>query len=341
MTRIFTDGAEMRDMLFWSIYTPGHVLIKSSSPDPYDGEYYYHIDAAGQVNKQFAPITECYFRARIYFPGAPITPSYNYFPHFYGGAYPLAYLTADTSGHWTVNRGYDGGLLEDSGVLISTNQWYLVEAHFKLANAPNGVFEVKIDGVQIIDFHGDTLYDESKTTIDEIIMLARNAIYIDDLALNDTAGGVDDTWCGDGSIVKIYPDGNGSHNNWHGSDGNDVNNYLLVQEFPADNDTTYVSHDSSVSGVQDQYAMSDYDGTGKTITRVYAEVRARITAASANTLKVGILPSGSTDQMSAGVTLGVGAYMRVVGDDYLENPADTNPWEEADIDALEGVIEVG
>lgn len=223
---------------------------------------------------------------------------------------------------------------------INTHQWYLVEVHFKLANAPDGIFQVKIDGTQIINFTGDTRSSDTYTSFNCINMAHTGGVYIDDLAMNDTSGGADNSWCGDGSIVKVYPNGNGTHNNWHGSDLDDVNNYALVDEFPKDDDTTYVYHDSSASGTQDQYAMSDYSGAGYTISRIYAEARAKLSAPSANTLKLGVLPSGGADQMSAGRVLTSGAYSRVVGDEYTTNPVDAGAWEEADIDALEGVIEV-
>jgi hypothetical protein len=86
--------------------------------------------------------------------------------------------------------------------------------------------------------------------------------------------------------------------------------------------------------------MSHLSFTGYTILRIWAEARARKTAAAAMTLKLGQLAAGGADVVSAGRTLYVGSYTKIVGDDSFVNPVDVNPWEEADIDAIEFVAQV-
>ena len=200
---------------------------------------------------------------------------------------------------------------------MNGNQWYLLEVYYKLADAPNGRIIAYVDGTKILDLTGDTK-PGAAANFNLINHSSRNAggeiLCLDDMAANDTAGGSDNSWVGDGILVKVYPNGNGTHNNWHGSDGNDVNNYELCDEFPNDADTTYIYHDNT-SGTQQQFAMSSLSFTGYTIQRLYAEARARKTAASAMTLKLGQLASGGSDVVSAGRTLFVGNYERVVGDE--------------------------
>jgi hypothetical protein len=81
--------------------------------------------------------------------------------------------------------------------------------------------------------------------------------------------------------------------------------------------------------------------SGKTILRIYAEARCRKTAAVAHTVKVGTLASGGADVVSAALSLSIDIYTRQVGPEAKVNPVDNNPWEEADIDALEFVVETG
>lgn len=335
MTRLFTDGAEMGDLLFWDVATS--VALGTAAPAPYDGTYYYKNSGVLSVQKVLpAAVSEIYQRARLYFNGLDSRDIWLGVIGVLIGS-DLLYLGTDNS-HRLLLEGY-GITTVTSTFTLNTGQWYLFETYYKLADAPNGRAIIKVDGTTIIDFTGDTKYG-SETGFTQVHFTSYGGICLDDLGANDTAGGVDDSWLGDGSIVKVVPDGNGAHNNWHGSDGNDVNNFELVDDFPNDGDTTYVYHDSTASGTQDQYAMSDYSGTGKTISRIYAEGRAKLSAASANQVKIGLLPSGGTDQMSSGISLGSGAYKRIVGNEYLVNPVDSGAWEEADIDALEGVIEV-
>lgn len=342
MTRIFTDGAEMRDILFWD----NSYECTIGSTDPFESPYYYGIAAGGQryaCHVLPAAISECYMRARIRNTTNPGFYGLNLFLLRMGlvtiasvGAEDLNRLIARV-GSATVDTSIQGYLLAMA--------WYLLEVYFKMADAPNGRFVVKIDGNIVIDFTGDTKPD-ANTTFDNFVFIASTSseLSIDDLAMNDTAGGVDDSWCGDGVVVKVTPDDNSATtNNWHGSDSDDVDNYLMVDEYPYDGDTTYVYRDGADSGTQQQFKMSDdYDGTNKTILRIFAEGRARKTSAVADTIKIGILASGGSDVMSGGLPLlAEGPYLRIVGPDELINPVDSATWEEADIDALEFVTEVG
>jgi hypothetical protein len=335
--RVYTDGAEMGDLMFWSSTNNGS--CGTTTPSPHSGDYYYECSGSyprGLLLKSNPTLSECYFRFRIYFPDRP-GDSIVYI-RFASAGTELASIEPDAA-----NRLYlsvHNTKVGTSLIAIQKETWYLLEVYYKIDDAPNGRFDLKLDGNTIITYTGDTKYS-TYSTFDNIYFEASHII-VDDLALNDTTGGVDDSWCGDGIITKITPLDNGAHNNWHGSDANDVDNFELVDEYPNDGDTTYVYHDSTASGTQDQYDMTeDYDGTDKTIIRIYAECRARVTGSTADTLKIGILPSGWTDEVSAGETLTTGAYTRIVGTEYLVNPADSGTWEEADIDALEGVIEVG
>jgi hypothetical protein len=341
MARIFTEGAEMADLLFFDSYTAS-VSAANASPAPAYSAYYYKITGSySSAIKLVSSLSECYLRERIW--------SNNYSDNvalagFRSGSTSLLTITNDTSGHIQAKRGSeDGTVLATSTLSLTASQWYLLEIYIKLSDTV-GRAVVYVDGVLAIDYTGDTT--AGGTAFDNIrwapwLSLANSGILgIDDLALNDTTGGVDDSWCGDGIIIKVTPDGNGTTNDWHGSDADSVDNYLLVDEYPKDDDTTYVYNEGADSGTQDQYTLSDYDGTGKVITRVYPEARVRKTSATAHTVKLGILASGGADEMSAARNLFT-SYIRIVGDEYTVNPVDSNPWEEADIDALEFIVEVG
>jgi len=336
MTRIFTDGGEMGDTSFWDDAT--NVTCGTAAPAPFVSAYRYQLAAVvGSTFKSFTALSECYFRERVRV--AALNTSQR-FARFRTGVTAVAWLSLDATFHWQVSA-TTIGVLETSAVVMAIDTWYLVEIYFKEANAPDGRFVVYVDGNKVIDYTGDT-QPAAATTFDNVNFEAGagagQQLYLDDLALNDTAGAVDKSYCGDGIVVKVEPDGNGTHNNWHGSDADDVDNYQMCHEFPKDDDTTYVYHDNT-SGVQQQFAMSHLSFTGYTILRIYAEARARKTAAAAMTLKLGQLAAGGADVVSAGRALYL-TYSRVIGDDSLVNPVDTNPWEEADIDAIEFVAQV-
>jgi hypothetical protein len=336
MTRIFTDGGEMADIDFWNA-TVG-ITVGTAAPAPFASAYRYRVGSGDATFRNISALSEGYVRVRAQIES--ITTAYR-LVCFRTGTTTVAYLSIDAIGNIQAVA-TTIGVLEVSTLVMNINQWYLFEVYFKEANAPNGRFVVYADGTKIIDYTGDT-QPAAATTFDNIYFSAGSGagtdLFLDDLALNDTAGAVDNSYCGDGIVVKIEPDGNGTHNNWHGSDADDVDNYQMCHEFPKDDDTTYVYHDNT-SGVQQQFAMSHLSFTGYTILRIYAEARARKTAAAAMTLKLGQLAAGGADVVSAGRALYISAYTRIVGDDSFVNPVDTNPWEEADIDAIEFVAQV-
>lgn len=337
MTRIFNDGAEMVDLKFWDGINNSPPTVESATP--FVSEYYYEIKSGGAryVWRNLpAAISECYTRVRV---RANALDTGHMFINFRTGGTNVAWVGMNALNQFiaTVTT---VGLVGTSAAVMVEDTWYLIEVYFKEANAPNGRFVVKVDENIVIDYTGDT-QPAAVTTFDNVMYLCGGGgpLLIDDLALNDTNGAVDNSWCGDGIYVKVEPDGDGTHSNFHGSDGDDVNNYALCDEYPKDDDTTYVYHDNT-SGVQQQFTLSHLSFTGYTILRLYAEARARKTASTAMTIKLGQLASGGSDVVSAGRALYVGSYNRVIGDDALVNPVDGNPWEEADIDALEFVAQV-
>lgn len=340
MTRLYTDGAEMRDIEFWDSWNFAPTVANAT---PFLSAYYYSVPTSyvGGIAYRILPaaISEGYIRARVRSPNLGTGILFPGILDSAGGT--VAYVSLNALNKFVAVVA-TVGTVGTSVLAMALNIWYLIEVYFKEANAPNGRFVVKIDGNIVIDYTGDTQPGAGTTfqTIGYQTNLA-GVLLVDDLAFNDIAGGVDNSWCGDGIVDKITPDNNGTHNNWHGSDGDDVNNYLLCQEYPKDDDVTYVYHDGTAAGTQQQFALSDWSGAGKSILRIYAEARARKTSSAVHTIKLGQLAAGGADVVSAGRLLYINYYERIVGDDSFINPVTVAAWTEADLDALEFVAEVG
>ncbi len=339
MTRLFTDGAEMADILFWDP-SAATVTAANTSPTPFASAYYYK-GTDTLTAKTFSATSELYFRNRFYataWGNASLTA-----PKFCSDANILLTVTPDAAGHIVLNG--PSSILVDSGISMPINQWCLIEYYIKIADNPNGRFILRLDNTNIIDYTGDTLLTVY-TTVNRIVYgyAASHSIHVDDLALNDTDnsdGKNDNSWCGDGIVVKITPSGSGTTNSWLNSGSvSGSANYLYVDEYPKDDDTTYVYASGSNTGLQDQYAMSAFAGTGKTILRIYAESRAKKTAADGSVIKIGYFPSGGTDQLSGSIALTT-SYARIIGTSASANPVTGVAWTESDINALEYVGEVG
>jgi hypothetical protein len=233
------------------------------------------------------------------------------------------------------------GVVGTSVGVIILNSWCLLEVYFKEANAPNGRFVLSVDGNIVIDYTGDT-QPAADTTFDNVYFRSastNDSFDIDDLALNNTSGLMDNSWCGDGIVVKITPSGSGTVNNWSNSGSvSGSANYLYVDEYPSDT-TTYTYCSASSTGVKDKYAMSNLGGGIGSITRIFSEARIKKEVADSTTIKLGYLPNGGTDTMSGSVALYT-TYAQAIGTSASANPVTGLAWTVADVNALEYVIEM-
>lgn len=350
MTRLFTDGAEMGDTQFWDFIDANNgmaadntIPVAKSGEWSYKGSWwgcYKYIGVGGGTN-------DIYLRYRL---------RCNV-PTMARGASILGFGISGTEmGKFSLDpicrfaayavRGINDDILEISNVVMQANTWYLIEIHYVL-DPVVGRFEVYIDGNLEINFAGNTWplgVVPGGPSVNQLLWAnsAYCATWLDDLACNSTDGATDNSWCGDGSITKMIPNGDGAHNDWTGADGDQVNNFEQVDEYPNDGDLTYVYADGTDVGLQDQYALSDLDYTNKSVLRIWPEARARKSSPlDGFHIKLGILPSGGADQMSANRDLYSGYYSRIVGNEYKTNPVDGLAWDEADLDTLEFVTEVG
>jgi hypothetical protein len=342
MTRLFTDGAEMQDVSFWSGDTN---VVTIGTTTPYGGSAYYSLAVSPTYYpyKNILTISECYFRVRIR--STELIPAYMRICNFRLSTTNVAWLGIDATNHLQASA-TTIGVLETSSTTITTNTWYLFEIYFKEDDDPNGRFMVYMDGNIVINYTGDTK-PSTDTTFDNIMLRHggvgfSGAMHIDDLALNDTDnsdGKNDNSWCGDGIIGKIYPTGSGATNNWLNSGStSSSNNYTYVDSFPYSS-ASYVYASGSSTGAQDQYTMSSLSLSGVTITRIWAESRAKKTQANTNSMKIGFLPSGGTDQLSGSLTMSLD-YNRCIGGEVLTNPVTGSGWTTADVNALQYVCEI-
>jgi len=322
MTRILTDGAEMGDLRLWT--DPGAVTIDSGSKR--SGVYSYKNENWG------------YFT----------TPNLSEF-----------YARIGTAGNWTlsttitVRKGSTviGSISRNSvtqrleirvgstivvtgNIQVPTNAWVSVEWHLKIADS-GGVSEIKIDGTVDASYSGNTKPD-ANTNIDNFYFAANSGYtglqYLDDIAINDINGSVDNSWTGDGHIIIRKSNGNGDASDLVGQDGNSVDNYLNVDEVPLDSDTTY--NESATVDAKDLYNIEDFSGSGITILRVWVEARARDTVADAGLCQVGFKTSGS-EYWSSDISLYTTYIKRVMSSMYEVNPYDSLPWEDSDLDAIQ------
>lgn len=335
MTRIFTDGAEFGDVLFFSS-TVGD--ISANTGQIRTGNYSYRVDNNGSGLKGITDISEFYMRIAVQCSNVLIG---GYFLRWFNSSTELGSLRRNDATQLLEAYIGTSTLVGTSTIPILIDTWYLIELHVKIADA-SGDLEVKIDGILDIDFSGDTK-PGSDTTVNIINLYQNNGTngrywYYDDLALNDVNGSDDNSWIGDGKVILLPPYGNGDVSGLTGQDADSVDNYLNVDEFPNDSDTTY--NEGTVSGTYDLYGITGTTISDVFVLRLFPEGRARDTVADGGIGALGIKVSGSSEYWATGTQL-LTSYTRFTGAEYLLNPSTTGTWEVSDVNLLQIGFKVG
>ena len=238
-----------------------------------------------------------------------------------GTTYPLSFwangiqhvtITFDSTGHAQARRGSNGGtVLATSTQTWTVQQWRYLEASCTIHDT-TGTVVVRVDGVEWINFTGDTQNGGSVLTIDQLGFGWRSAgvgyssAQDDMYVLNETdatatTGRADNAFLGDVKVETVQPNGNGATSQWVGSDGNSTDNYLLVDENPA-NTTDYTG--SAINGDRDLWTIGDIPATALSVYAVLPAVYAAKSDAGAASLKIlhrdnaGTVTAGSAQTLS-------------------------------------------
>lgn len=324
MTRLFTDGGETGDLSFWSTPGAGYVSVANKR----SGNYGYGIAGTdvGQ-SKTFTGITELYLRCAVRLNNVA------------GGIFNILFRNSTTTVQ-TLSIAASTSLITLAGVssapfTVTLGQWYLIEVYLKIADA-GGRADVLVDGVLRNTFTGDTK-PGAATTIDNIVFTKGGAdpFFFDDVAVNDTNGAVDNSWCGDGRIIALVPNAVGSSSQWLNSSGSSTNNYQYVDEVPP-SDTDYVR--ATGSGYVDDYNLSTFDFAGQSIARIWLVDRGK-SDTSGDYFMHGIQVSGTNYLVTGSLATSFSRIDISASGTWPLNPFTSNVWSQAEIDALKVVIQ--
>ncbi len=230
-----------------------------------------------------------------------------------------------------------------SATFANTSTWYHIGIDMKI-HASTGWVHVYLDGVEVVSYTGNTT--GGSTEIDTIEVGSprtsnnwNSYVYYDDLYIDDTVGEATTAVVPDLRFLSVTPNGNGNSSDWDGSDGNSTDNYLLVDETPPDDDTTYVETDTS--GLNDDYTLSDITlptGYSVAATIVFA-IAKKLNAAGTTDLKLETRTTVSaTEYFVSSSAFTLGTDYALFWDRRTVRP-DSGAWDETTVNALEmGVI---
>lgn len=309
MARIleFCDGAERGDTSWWT--NNGGVI---DTTKVIHGTYCYGWGTSDSSYKSIVvPMSEFYFRCYIYY-SVGGGPSIN----VRAGSTILLALTQDSIlSRLNITGGATGNTGNNS---THVNTWQCVELYYKIHDSL-GVVTVRIDGVEVFTFSGDTK-PGADTTADNFLIANSGggspAFYADDFALDNSA------WCGLSYYVGLTVNADGTLNEWTPSAGSNYQNVAI----PA-NDSTYNSTNLAKT---DEYNLTTVDITGKSVLRVIPF--GRVQNPLGGSVNLGVLTHALP---YTAVVATPTSFAWKFGDEYELNPNTGNPWNQGEIDALQ------
>jgi len=150
----------------------------------------------------------------------------------------------DPAGTLSFKRYYNV-LLATSSTVFLADTWYYIEIKMTISNSTSfGDVVLRVNGVTDIELGSgiDTSYNEVALQGLTFGSYVSQSIFWDDLYICDDQGTVNNTFLGECVVECLRPNGNGATSQWTGSDGNSVDNYLLVDDQPLD-DVDYIESD--------------------------------------------------------------------------------------------------
>lgn len=240
-----------------------------------------------------------------------------------------------------VRRGDRAGTIIGTGGEVHQNRWHCVEFRLVVDNV-TGVFQLRVDGTQVINFAGDTQQTANANVRSfklgqQTPAADRTAAfgYYDDIAFNDALGGVNDSWIGRGGIPTIFPEGVGNSTDLGLFPNTGEANWEDVDEVPPDDDTSYVFDD--VIDEHDSYETEDLPATG-TISAVQWLARARSDLVGAPEI-ARILRIGGVDYQGAdiGIDTDYDYYPEILDEDPNAGPG---AWTVAAINGMEVGVKI-
>jgi hypothetical protein len=215
-----------------------------------------------------------------------------------------------------------GTILATGSIEIINQQVVLVEARYKPLNT-GGIFQVKVDGVMDINYSGDTTAGLENVKKIRLGSDGRDnyTTRYDDFVVDDA------DWIGNTRIQKLQISGAGTTSEWDASAGNPED---CIDELPY-SDADYVS--TNVIDESLTCACADLGGNIDSIKCLAVQNRAAYDGNPTPTQQKIAIRVNGTEYYGADETPGLSysKHRKIWG----INPDDSQPWEEADINAIE------
>ena len=346
MSRLLTTGYETGDVAEAGVSVIGAnmtMTVVNATPTPRAGSYCLKIaPTAGTTTvtyKSFAlpaAKTDAWARWAFFIHPAATTAEWT-----------IAQVL-DSTGSAQCSLGWDpaSGLLRlyrgvvtlfaTASTAFSGDGWHVIEWRTQISTTTTGTSEIWLDGNRVINFSGDNS-NTATLNVQELrlgviagVATATGAyIAFDDIAINDTAGTVNNGRPGDGRVILLTPNGAGSSTQLTRGGTDTGANYSQVNEVPPSM-SQYVG--SATVGQRDLYALANLPVAISAVNVVEVLALAQNSDAGAGNIAPTLKSGATTNEATA---IGLATTAGYVTGRWETDPNTTAAWTAAAIDALE------
>jgi hypothetical protein len=340
MTRLVTCGWETgnSDENQTSQSASADWAAATTSPAPKSPSVYCLRSAASAASKSWtlpAAKTDLYIRFRVYLP-ASATVSITNFIVLYDSAAGLQ-VHVDWSVADNLLRVYRAAgatnLLGTSSLTLPLTSWHLVELRWQASSATSGIVQLWLDGTLTINLSGVDNTATANVNVQRFDLntsgSAGTGFGFDDLAINDTAGTLNNGQIGEGSIVLLKPNGAGTNTAQTRGGTDSGANWSQVDELPVSL-TDYVF--SATAGTRDTYALEDIPAGSWSVNCAEVVAYAQNSDIGAGSLGPTVKSGATTNE---GTAQALGTTATFVRQLYETDPNTSVAWTNAAVNALE------
>jgi hypothetical protein len=321
----YANGTSDLDQNGWNFGSPSGYLIASTNPRNGYGKYLDMGNVTPMCTHAVPGLTTFFANYSFLVTGSSNTS--------------LFLVNESTTQHITVfyrildnkvyvYRGNAGGtLLATSTLTISPNDWHHIECKFVI-NDSTGVVIVNIDGVEFINFSGDTR-NGLTGVCDNFSFGGPSAATIGDeksigeIFIFDDSGSHWNDFQGNLACYPMPPTSDATPNDFTPSSGTD--HYAMVDETVHDDDTTYL--ESSTDDHQEMFAPDSLPANVTDLHGVVLENVAKRTDVNDNTVE-NVLKVNTTETISTAT--GLSSDYMFSRNVYESNPDSAAAWVLAD-----------
>jgi hypothetical protein len=241
--RLWSSGAELNTTTANVEITGTSGTVSINGTTKRSGDYAFRANptsSTGTFHKTWANAAQSNkFWFRTYLRIADDPSANTYIMQIGSGASGKISVQLTTTSTLQLRNEEDNTNIGSASSALSTNTWYRIEVYVDTTTLSSTDAELRLDGASVSSSTAENL----AAGIDRLTWGSSASgttdLYFDDIAINDSTGRAVDNWPGEGRLVHMNPNADGSNTAWIG-DPSDTNDYDDVDEVTPNDDTDFI-----------------------------------------------------------------------------------------------------